>query len=240
MSYIEKPFRAYAAGTQPDNDYPEYKSTILRHPVQQRVKIPQTVTELAGPQFSAEKFPPTDNIAVNHGKEALGERIIVEGRVLDEDGRPVPHTMVEIWQANAAGRYNHERDSHDAPLDPDFKGIGRVFTDADGAYRFISVKPGSYPWGNHHNAWRPNHIHFSLFGPGYATRLITQMYFPGDPLLALDPVFLSTADEAARNRLIAKFDLAVTQPNWALGYRFDICLRGRGATPMEDADAHHH
>ena len=167
------------------------------------------------------------------GKEAQGERIIVEGRVLDEDGRPVPNTMVEIWQANAAGRYNHERDQHDAPLDPDFKGNGRVFTDGEGQYRFISIKPGAYPWGNHHNAWRPNHIHFSLFGPGYATRLITQMYFPGDPLLPLDPIFLTTADADARNRLIASFDLEVTQPHWALGYTFDMILRGRQATPME-------
>jgi protocatechuate 3,4-dioxygenase beta subunit len=142
--------------------------------------------------------------------------------------------MLEIWQANAAGRYNHARDQHDAPLDPDFYGTARVFTDAAGAYRFITIKPGAYPWGNHPNAWRPNHIHFSLFGPGYATRLITQMYFPGDPLLALDPIFLATADEAARNRLVSNFDLAITQPNIALGYRFDIFLRGRQATPMED------
>jgi protocatechuate 3,4-dioxygenase beta subunit len=148
--------------------------------------------------------------------------------------------MLEIWQANAAGRYNHERDQHDAPLDPDFLGIGRVFTDENGGYRFISIKPGAYPWGNHANAWRPNHIHFSLFGAGYATRLITQMYFPGDPLLALDPIFLATEDAAARNRLVSQFDLAITQPNWAIGYRFDICLRGRNATPMEDEDAHHH
>jgi protocatechuate 3,4-dioxygenase beta subunit len=195
---------------------------------------------VTGPQFAPDKFPPTDNVAVNNGKEALGERIIVQGRVLDEDGRPMPHTMVEIWQANAAGRYNHERDQHDAPLDPDFKGIGRVFTDETGGYRFISIKPGAYPWGNHENAWRPNHIHFSLFGPGYATRLITQMYFPGDPLLPLDPIFLATGDEAARNRLVSTFDLAITKPNWALGYRFDICLRGRQATPMEDGHAHHH
>jgi protocatechuate 3,4-dioxygenase beta subunit len=239
MSFVDAPFRDYAPGTQPDNDSPGYKSTLLRHPVRELLKIPQTVTELSGPQFSADKFPPTDNLAVNHAKEALGERIIVEGRVLDEDGRPVPHTMVEIWQANAAGRYNHARDSHDAPLDPDFSGTGRVFTDDAGRYRFISIKPGAYPWGNHANAWRPNHIHFSLFGPGYATRLITQMYFPGDPLLALDPIFLATADAAARERLVSKFDLDITTPNWALGYRFDIVLRGRQATPMEDGHADH-
>jgi protocatechuate 3,4-dioxygenase beta subunit len=237
----ELSFRPYAPGSQPDNDTPSYRSTEFRHPTRPLLKIPQTITELSGPQFSESHFPPTDNVAVNNGKEALGERIIVEGHIKDEDGRPVPHTMVEIWQANAAGRYNHERDQHDAPLDPDFKGIGRVFTDAAGAYRFITIKPGAYPWGNHANAWRPNHIHFSLFGPGYATRLITQMYFPGDPLLALDPIFLATADAEARDRLVSQFDLSITKPNWALGYRFDIFLRGRQATPMEEGEnAHHH
>jgi protocatechuate 3,4-dioxygenase beta subunit len=204
------------------------------------LKIPQTITELSGPVFAPARFPAIANLAVNHGQEALGERIIVAGQVRDEDGRPVPHTMLEIWQANAAGRYNHARDQHDAPLDENFSGTGRVFTDAEGAYRFITIKPGAYPWGNHDNAWRPNHIHISLFGPGYATRLITQMYFPGDPLLALDPIFLATADEAARGRLVSVFDLTITQPNWALGYRFDIVLRGRLATPMEDGNAHHH
>jgi protocatechuate 3,4-dioxygenase beta subunit len=234
-------FRDYAPGTQPPLNTPDYGSTKFRAPTKPLVKIPQTVTELTGPQFRSERFPPTENIAVNNGKEAFGERIIVQGKVLDEDGRPVPHTMVEIWQANAAGRYNLPRDTHDAPLDPDFRGIGRVFTDETGAYRFITIKPGAYPWGNHHNAWRPNHIHFSLFGAGYATRLITQMYFPGDPLLPLDPIFLATPDEAARNRLISTFDLSITQPNWALGYNFDIILRGRNATPMEDtAHADHH
>jgi len=242
MSEVLDPFRPYAPGSQPDNNTPTYRSTEFRHPTRPLLKIPQTITELSGPQFSQNHFPPTDNIAVNGGKEALGERIIVEGHVRDEDGRPIPHTMVEIWQANAAGRYNHERDQHDAPLDPDFKGIGRVFTDETGAYRFITIKPGAYPWGNHANAWRPNHIHFSLFGPGYASRLITQMYFPGDPLLPLDPIFLATADEAARNRLVSTFDLSITKPNWALGYRFDIFLRGRQATPMEEDQkhAHHH
>jgi protocatechuate 3,4-dioxygenase beta subunit len=233
MSETATLFRPCEPGTQPDNDTPSYRSTVLRHPLQAPVRIPQTITELNGPRFSPAQFPPTENIAVTHGKEALGERIIVAGHVRDEDGRPVPHTMVEIWQANAAGRYNHDRDQHDAPLDPDFAGIGRVFTDGDGAYRFITIKPGAYPWGNHANAWRPNHIHFSLFGPGYATRLITQMYFPGDPLLALDPIFLATPDEAARNRLVSTLDLSIGKADWALGYRFDIFLRGRNATPME-------
>ncbi|MDR3520866.1 MAG: protocatechuate 3,4-dioxygenase subunit beta [Acidocella sp.] len=240
MSEMLAPFRAYAPGTQPDNDSPQYRSTGLRHPTRPLLKIPQTITELTGPQFSPSRFPPTDNIAMNGTHEAVGERIIVEGFVRDEDGRPVANTMVEIWQANAAGRYNHPRDTHDAPLDPDFKGSGRVFTDPDGAYRFITIKPGAYPWGNHANAWRPNHIHFSLFGAGYATRLITQMYFPGDPLLDLDPIFLATADTQARNRLIAKFDLDVGKQDYALGYRFDMYLRGRHATPMEDNHADHH
>ena len=232
MNVEETPFRPYASGTQPDNDTAAYRSTILRHPAKRLLKIPQTITELSGPRFSEQKFPPTDNIAVNHGKEALGERIIVAGHVRDEDGRPVPHTMVEIWQANAAGRYNHDRDQHDAPLDPDFKGIGRVFTDDEGAYRFISIKPGSYPWGNHENAWRPNHIHFSLFGSVYAQRLVTQMYFPSDPLFDYDPIFQSIPDLAARQRLIARFSLEQTVDDKMLGYEFDIVLRGRDATPM--------
>ncbi len=141
--------------------------------------------------------------------------------------------MVEIWQANATGRYNHPADRHDAPLDPNFHGAGRVFTDADGNYRVLTIRPGAYPWPNHANAWRPNHIHFSFFGPAFATRLITQMYFPGDPLLAFDPIYNATPDRAARERLIARFDLDLTRPDFALGYRFDVVLRGRGATPME-------
>ncbi len=153
------------------------------------------------------------------------------GRVLDEDGRAIPHTMIEIWQANAAGRYAHVEDQHEAPLDPHFAGIGRAITDGRGAYRFMTIKPGAYPWRNHHNAWRPNHIHFSLFGPSFATRLITQMYFPRDPLLALDPIFNSVPDNSARERLIATFDIEVTIPEHALGYRFDFVLRGRAATP---------
>jgi protocatechuate 3,4-dioxygenase, beta subunit len=146
--------------------------------------------------------------------------------------------MIEIWQANAAGRYHHARDQHDAPLDGNFRGTGRVFSDAEGKYRFTTIKPGAYPWRNHPNAWRPNHIHYSLFGPGFATRLITQMYFPGDPLLALDPVFNCVPDVTARDRLVARFEIGVTQPEWALGYRFDVVLRGRGATPVQAADEH--
>jgi protocatechuate 3,4-dioxygenase beta subunit len=168
-----------------------------------------------------------------HAGEPLGERIIVRGRVLDDSGRPVPHTLLEIWQANAAGRYRHKQDDHGAPLDPNFSGSGRTLTDANGCYQFVTIKPGAYPWDNHENAWRPAHIHFSLFGRAFATRLITQMYFPGDPLLPYDPIFQSIPDEQARQRLISRFDLEITQPEWALGFRFDIVLRGREATPFE-------
>jgi protocatechuate 3,4-dioxygenase beta subunit len=228
------PFRALTPGTQPPNDVPEYGSTHKRHPIHPPLRIPQTVTEIAGPRFSPAQYPAIVDLAGNGSRAAIGERIIVRGRVLDEDARPLPHTMIELWQANAAGRYNHERDQHDAPLDPHFKGEGRVFSDAEGWYQFTTIKPGSYPWRNHFNAWRPNHIHFSLFGPGFATRLVTQMYFPGDPLQDLDPIFHSVPDEAARQRLIARFDIEITRPEWALGYRFDFVLRGRETTIVEE------
>ncbi|HYR80605.1 MAG TPA: protocatechuate 3,4-dioxygenase subunit beta, partial [Candidatus Dormibacteraeota bacterium] len=198
------------------------------------IRIQHTLSEITGPRFSAANFGPGDGDLTHFaGGEALGERIVVTGRVLDEDGRAIPESLIEIWQANAAGRYAHDRDQHEAPLDPHFSGIGRVMTDGDGAYRFMTVKPGAYPWRNHYNAWRPQHIHFSLFGPSFATRLITQMYFPGDPLLALDPIFNSVPDPAARQRLVASFDIEVTIPEHALGYRFDFVLRGRSATPMQ-------
>ena len=184
--------------------------------------------------FTPRLFPPSADLTRNTtGQAALGERIIVAGTITDEDGRPVPHTMVEVWQANATGRYDHPGDQHDAPLDPNFRGVGRVFTDAAGRYSFVSIRPGAYPWPNHRNAWRPTHIHFSYFGPAFATRLITQMYFPGDPLLAFDPIFNGVPDPVARDRLIAAFDQDITQADYALGYRFDVVLRGRGATPME-------
>ena len=223
------------AGTHPAYASPAYKSTILRAPARPPVRLPQTLTEITGPRPGADVLGPTlADFTRCHGGEAVGERIIVTGRVLDEDGRAVPDAVLEIWQANAAGRYNHPVDQHDAPLDPHFDGSGRVTTAADGTYRFQSIKPGAYPWKNHHNAWRPNHIHFSLFGPGVATRLITQMYFPGDPLLPLDPIYNSIPDAEARARLVSRFDIEVTQPEYALGYRFDIVLRGRHATPMEN------
>ena len=227
------PFRPLTAETQPSNDTPTYGSTHLRHPNRPALRVPQTVTEITGPTFSASLFPPMIDLSVMNGRQALGERIIVRGRVIDENARPVAHTMIEIWQANAAGRYDHPGDTHDAPLDPNFHGAGRVFTDDHGRYRFLTIRPGAYPWPNHRTAWRPNHIHFSYFGPAFATRLVTQMYFPGDPLLAFDPIFHAVPDEHARNRLIAVFDLEITEPDYALGYRFDVVLRGRDATPME-------
>ena len=210
---------------------------MRRHPLLQPVKLPASIvgaaTETTGPAFSPAQFAPLTDMTHVGGKPAIGERIIVAGRITDEDGRPVPNTMVEIWQANATGRYHHPSDQHDAPLDPNFHGAGRVFSDADGNYRVLTIRPGAYPWPNHANAWRPNHIHFSFFGPAFATRLITQMYFPGDPLLEFDPIYNATPDPAARERLISRFDLDLTQPDYALGYRFDVVLRGRDATPME-------
>jgi protocatechuate 3,4-dioxygenase beta subunit len=234
MSSTNVLFAPLVPGTQPPHLDPAYRSTVLRSPRHPAIAIPHTLTEIAGPNFTPSLFPPLVDMTQHHGGAAVGERIIVTGHVRDEAGRAVPNTMIEIWQANAAGRYAHPNDQHDAPLDPHFHGNGRVFTDADGAYRFVTIKPGAYPWGNHANAWRPNHIHFSLFGAGFAARLITQMYFPGDPLLAFDPIFHAVPDHAARKRLIAAFDIEVTEPDHALGYRFDMTLRGRAATPMED------
>ena len=222
------------AGAHPPNAYAAYASTLKRAPKQAPIRLEQTLSEITGPRFDREPVSAADaDLSRWNGGEALGERIIVTGRVLDEDARPIRGTLIEIWQANAAGRYAHDVDQHDAPLDPHFCGIGRVMTDERGVYRFMTVKPGAYPWRNHHNAWRPQHIHFSLFGPSFATRLVTQMYFPGDPLLALDPIFNSVPDVDARQRLVATFDLAVTLPEYALGYRFDLVLRGRDATPLE-------
>ena len=213
--------------------HPDYKSTRLRGPAEPLLPLDQTLSETTGPAFSADILTPlnhdlTRNAAKNG--EPLGERIIVSGRVLDENLRPVPGTLVEIWQANAAGRYLDRADQHEAPLDPNFFGAGRAVTDGEGRYRFHTIKPGAYPWGNHHNAWRPNHIHFSVLGPCIATRLVTQMYFPGDPLLDLDPIFLGVP-AAARGRLIADFTLDLTEPGFALGYAFDIVLRGECRTP---------
>ncbi len=227
-------YRRPAAGTQPNYLHPAYKSSIKRSPTKPLVLLPHTLSELTGPLFGDDAVAPHENdLTCQHQGEPLGERIVVSGRVIDEDGRPVPRTLVEVWQANAAGRYKHKNDNHEAPLDPNFTGCGRVLTDGEGNYQFVTIKPGAYPWGNHHNAWRPAHIHFSLLGPALLTRLVTQMYFPGDPLLPFDPIFNSVPDERARNRLIAGFDWKHTIPEHALGYRFDIVLRGRDVTPME-------
>jgi protocatechuate 3,4-dioxygenase beta subunit len=176
--------------------------------------------------------PEDADLTRQHPGEPLGERIIVTGRVLDADGKPVRNSLVEVWQANSAGRYVDPADDHPAPLDPNFTGAGRCLTDGEGNYRFVTIKPGAYPWRNHENAWRPAHIHFSVFGHALGSRLVTQMYFPGDPLIPLDPVLASIPDLRGRARLIAAFDLDTTRPEWALGYRWDIVLRGRRATPM--------
>ncbi|KFC70922.1 Protocatechuate 3,4-dioxygenase beta chain [Bosea sp. LC85] len=219
----------------PLNASPAYASTLKRAPSQPLILLPHTLSEISGPAFGHSAVQAGDSdLTLRHEGEPLGERIIVTGRVLDEDGRPVPHTLIEIWQANAAGRYVHLRDQHPAPLDPNFTGAGRALTDAEGRYRFVTIKPGAYPWRNHHNAWRPAHIHFSLFGPSFLSRVITQMYFPGDPLFAYDPIFQSIPDAKARERLISRFDIDTTEPEWALGYQFDIVLRGRNATPLEE------
>ena len=229
------PFRPRDRDSHPPMIHPDYKSTLYRAPKKPLVPLKQSLSELTGPVFGHESVGVSDaDLTINARKSAepIGERILVTGRVVDENNSPLRNTLVEVWQANSAGRYIHVNDQHDAPIDPNFLGAGRCVTDADGRYKFYTIKPGAYPWGNHANAWRPAHIHFSLFGPTIATRLITQMFFPGDPLLALDPIFMSVP-AAARNRLVANFDLGATESGRALGYRFDIVLRGRAETPME-------
>ena len=227
-------YRRPSPGSQPEYLHPPYASSVKRAPRQPLVLLPHTLSELTGPLFRYARMQANDaDLTRQHAGEPLGERIIVTGRVLDDNGRALPDTLVEIWQPNAAGRYAHRVDTHDAPLDPNFTGCGRFFTDSEGRYRFVTIKPGAYPWGNHPNAWRPAHIHFSLFGRALAARLVTQMYFPGDPLLEHDPIYLSTADARARERLVSQFDWETTTPGFALGYRFDIVLRGPDATPME-------
>lgn len=220
---------------QPPYLYPDYVATRLRAPKKPLIILPKTLSDTTGPAYGREPVRELDSdLTRQHEDEPLGERIIVHGRVLDGDGRPMRNSLVEIWQANAAGRYIHHLDRHPAPLDPNFSGAGRCLTDGDGRYRFLTVKPGAYPWKNHHNAWRPAHIHFSLFGEAFRSRLITQMYFPGDPLFGQDPIFQSVGDPKARERMISTFDLETTRPEWALAYRFDIVLEGRRATPMEN------
>jgi protocatechuate 3,4-dioxygenase, beta subunit len=214
--------------------FPGYRSTVLRAPSRPLLLLPHTLSELTGPVFGHDAVGDLDHdLTEGHAGEPLGERIIVTGRVTDRDGRPVRSALIEIWQANAAGRYVHEVDQHPAPLDPNFTGAGRCLTDDDGRYRFVTVKPGAYPWKNHPNAWRPAHIHLSLFGRAFTNRLVTQMYFPGDPLFAYDPIFQSVRDPRARDRLVCSFDLETTVPEWALAYRFDVVLGGPTETPME-------
>jgi len=223
--------------SHPPYRYAGYVSSLKRSPLKRLVSMKQTLSEVTGPVFGQNAVQPGDSDLTRNsgtGGEAIGERLIIVGRVLDDDERPIPDTLIEIWQANAAGRYRHENDQHNAPLDPNFAGTGRCMTNDKGEYRFLTIKPGAYPWRNHPNAWRPAHIHLSLFGPSFATRLITQFFFPGDPLILTDPILNSVPTKSARQRLIASYDHDVTEPEWALGYRFDIVLRGREATPFEE------
>jgi len=220
--------------TQPDYLYPPYRSTIKRSPSKPLVMLPHTLSEVTGPVFGTDDVKPGDSDLTNqHDGDPLGERIVVSGRLQDENSKPIANALIELWQCNAAGRYRHAVDDHDAPLDPNFTGCGRVLTDAQGNYRFRTIKPGAYPWRNHYNAWRPAHLHFSVFGIGLVQRLVTQMYFPGDPLLPYDPMYNSVPDPKARERLISHFDWERTIPDIALAYRFDVVLRGRDETPME-------
>jgi protocatechuate 3,4-dioxygenase, beta subunit len=219
------------SGVDPPYLYPDYRSTVLRSPRRRLLTLPEELHSLRAPVFGEDAVEEADaDLTVQGAGEPLGERIIVHGRVVDEDGRPLRNTLIEVWQANAAGRYVHEVDQHPAPLDPNFTGAGRTITDDEGRYRFVTIKPGAYPWRNHPNAWRPAHIHFSLFGRAFTQRLVTQMYFPGDPLFAYDPIFQSVGDPAARELLVCSFDLDTTQPEWALAYRWDVVLR---RTPFE-------
>ncbi len=230
-SYMRAP-----ADAHPALDTPEYKSTQLRHPKQPLIYLPQTITEITGPQLDrAVGLKPTDNdLTAQHKQMPLGERIIVSGHVYDTEGKPLRGTLVEVWQANASGRYAHKWDRWPAALDPNFSGAGRAVTDDNGYYEFTTIKPGAYPWGNHYNAWRPAHIHFSLLGRAFTQRLVTQMYFPGDPFFPYDPIFNSVRDEQARERMISSFDIHATRPNWAQAFSWDIYLRGPGATPFEE------
>ena len=239
MSVEARPFAevvdADRTGADPPYDHYDYVGTRLRAPKEPLVIIPSTLTELSGPAFGVSTVDPGDaDLTRQHAGAPLGERIVVSGRVLGSDGKPLRGQLIEIWQANAAGRYHHEVDDHDAPLDPNFTGAGRCLTDDEGRYRFVTVKPGAYPWKNHPNAWRPNHIHFSVFGRAVTERLVTQMYFPGDPLFPFDPIFNSIGDEKARERLISTFDMELTRPEWALGFRWDIVVGGKDATPLEE------
>jgi protocatechuate 3,4-dioxygenase beta subunit len=225
--------------TQPRLDFAPYRSSALRHPTKDLCHADPESIELAAPVFGHRDVDPLEaDLTIQHGGEPIGERIRITGRVLDGDGRPVRGQLVEIWQANAAGRYIHKRDQHPAPIDPNFTGVGRAITGQDGSYSFLTVKPGPYPWRNHRNAWRPAHVHFSLFGTEFTQRMITQLYFPGDPLFALDPIYQSITSQSARDRLVAEYDHDVSEHEWLLGYRWDIVLTGAHATRMEQEGDH--
>lgn len=222
---------------RPRLDYAPYRSSILRHPTKDPHHADPEGIELWAPAFGQRDVDPLEaDLTIQANGDPVGERLVLTGRVLDADGRPVRNQLVEIWQANAAGRYIHKRDQHHAPIDPNFTGVGRCLTDNEGNYHFTTIKPGPYPWKNHHNAWRPAHIHFSLFGTDFTQRLVTQMYFPGDPLFDLDPIYQSIVDPAARERLVASYDHDLTQHEWCTGYRWDIVLTGSARTPMEEAE----
>ncbi|MGC7096918.1 protocatechuate 3,4-dioxygenase subunit beta [Amycolatopsis lurida] len=230
-------YRPDPEGTHPPLGFPGYRSTALRHPKQPLVLLPQMLTEVTGPLLGPGRLGEHDNdLTRQHAGEPQGQRIVVHGRLLDGDGRPVRNSLVEVWQANAGGRYRHTGDRWPSPIDPNFDGVGRTLTDDNGHYEFTTIKPGAYPWKNHDNAWRPAHIHFSVFGTSFTQRLVTQMYFPEDPLFAQDPIFNSIPDEKARMRMVSRFDLERTRPEWALAYEFDIVLRGRDASVFEDEE----
>lgn len=229
-------YRPARRGTHPPLLSPTYRSTTTRAPLAALIDLPQQLTEITGPVFGDNAVGDGDgDLTRQHDGEPAGQRIILSGRILDSDGRPIPHTLVEIWQANAAGRYRHVGDQWPAPLDANFSGAGRALTDADGRYSFTTIRPGAYPWKNHHNAWRPAHVHFSLFGRAFTQRLVTQMYFPDDALFSQDPIF-NSVPEGARERMVSRFSLADTRPDWALAFDFDIVLRGSSSTPFESPD----
>ena len=224
-------------GTQPRLDFPPYRSSLLRYPTKALQHADPEGCELVAPVFGHSDVDPIEtDLTIQDGGQPIGERMTLHGRLLDGDGHPVRRQLLEIWQANAAGRYVHKGDQHLAPIDPHFTGVGRCLTDQEGRYTFTTIKPGPYPWRNHHNAWRPAHIHFSLFGTDFTQRMITQMYFPGDPLFALDPIYQSITDQKARDRLVATYDHDLSSHEWSMGYRWDIVLTGRHATPMQPED----